>query len=370
MQTILAPCRPIDSITADAAESYAAAARLMAEHVSSALARNPEISKLIGNNPLEVMRNKHRDHASFMTTVLRLKAFELLIRNLSWADRVYRARGFSDAYYPCELTAWKQALKQHLPASHAAEILPVYDWMRQNHAAIVLLPQREDRLTAAQAEAADRQHSFLSLLLQGDYRGCLGLAEEWVRTSAELQSFYLRILCPVMHRIGELWERNEISVAEEHLATAIAGRVMASLYPRFVGAGVCRGTALVTAAPNEHHELGARMVADFLEMEGWGVTFLGANTPAADVLAFLKRHPPFVLAVSVASVFNLDKAARVLAAIRSDPETRHLKIIVGGFVFKDLPQLWRDLGADGYAPDAREAAVTVNRWWGGRCDPS
>jgi len=36
-----------------------------------------------------------------------------------------------------------------------------------------------------------------------------------------------------MYRIGLFWERNDISVAEEHVATAIIGRITAALYPLF-----------------------------------------------------------------------------------------------------------------------------------------
>jgi len=169
-----------------------------------------------------------------------------------------------------------------------------------------------------------------------------------------------------MYRIGLLWETNQITVAEEHLATAIVGRMMAALYPRFAQFNVTRGTAIVSAGPNEFHEVGARMVADFMEMDGWDVTYLGANTPATEILAILKRQKPFMLALSVATVFNLDTARRTIQIIKSDQETRRIKIMVGGLAFKDMPELWQNIGADGYAADADCALSVSNDWWQAR----
>jgi hypothetical protein len=37
--------------------------------------------------------------------------------------------------------------------------------------------------------------------------------------------------------------------------------------------------------------------------------------------------------------------------------------MVGGYVFRDAPQLWRELGADGYAPDARAAVQLAAQWF-------
>jgi methanogenic corrinoid protein MtbC1 len=166
-----------------------------------------------------------------------------------------------------------------------------------------------------------------------------------------------------MYRIGLLWESNQITVAEEHLATAIVGRVMAALYPRFAQFNVTRGKIIVSAGPNEFHEIGARMVADFLEMAGWDVTYLGANTPAAEILDIIKRQQPFMVALSVATVFNLDNAHQVIKLIKEEQETKKIKVLVGGLAFRGIPELWSEIGADGYAADADSAIPLANEWW-------
>ena len=105
------------------------------------------------------------------------------------------------------------------------------------------------------------------------------------------------------------------------------------------------------------------MLADFMEMDGWDVTYLGANTPANEILALLKRSKPFIAALSVATVFNIDKARQVIQMINEDPETNAIKVLVGGIAFNGVPQLWQTIGADGYAADAEIALSVANDWW-------
>jgi methanogenic corrinoid protein MtbC1 len=73
-----------------------------------------------------------------------------------------------------------------------------------------------------------------------------------------------------------------------------------------------------------------------------------------------------MVALSVATVFNLDNARQTIEMIKADPETGDIKIMVGGLAFNGMPQLWQNFGADGYAPDASKGALFANAWWEGR----
>jgi methanogenic corrinoid protein MtbC1 len=175
--------------------------------------------------------------------------------------------------------------------------------------------------------------------------------------------FYEHVIKYALYTVGALWERNELSVAEEHLATAIVSRVMSSLYGRFVGTLQTKGMVVVSAGPNEFHEVGARMVADILEFDGWDVTYLGANIPREELMKLLKQKRPFMLALSVATLFNLEKARDVIAAVRAEPELAGMRILAGGLAFAGAPRLWREFGADGYAAGLQEISTCCNSWW-------
>lgn len=207
------------------------------------------------------------------------------------------------------------------------------------------------------------QRSFLLLFMSGDSQSCFSFIDQSIYTPDDVKHFYLDVVWPVMCRIGHMWVSNQISVAEEHLATAIVSNIMGSLYRRFAPFPVTRGQAVVSAGPNELHEIGARMVADLMEMDGWDVTYVGANTQDSELLDILKQQKPFVLALSVATIFNLQKVRSLLNRINIDPETVGIKTIVGGSAFSGMPLLWQEIGADGYAADVGSAIQVCNTWW-------
>ncbi|RPH50724.1 MAG: cobalamin B12-binding domain-containing protein [Desulfobacteraceae bacterium] len=104
---------------------------------------------------------------------------------------------------------------------------------------------------------------------------------------------------------------------------------------------------LSTSAPNDHHELGGRIVSDLLETDGWDVYCLGANKPQPALIRMISEINPFMLSISLAMQFNIDKAAELVNAIRKKSTFDELKIMVGGLAFNENPDVWKITGADG-----------------------
>ena len=102
------------------------------------------------------------------------------------------------------------------------------------------------------------------------------------------------------------------------------------------------------------------MVADFLEVDGWDVRYLGASTPPEDLGGLRAREQAHLAAVSVTMHFHLDNAARLVDAVRrGSPGTR---VLVGGQAFGGGQELWRLIGADACATDAAGAVAVARRW--------
>jgi len=361
---LIEQCNRILPIPAEASDAYAASLEALVANVNSQMESNPDILRLIGNNPLELMRNNHHNHALFMASVFKLNSFELLVRTIPWVYRAYHARGFTYEYFPVELVAWQCAILEQLNrVCRIHEIMDIYKWMVEHHEEMIHLSLDGTGLGfSVTGESIEMQEICLALLLNGDTKGCLKLVDQSINGADDIKRFYLDVLSPALYRVGTLWESNQISVAEEHVATAIVARVMAALYPQIANVNTSRGKAVVTACPNEFHEVGARMLADFMEMDGWDVSYLGANTPAAGIVGMLKREKPFVVALSVATVFNLENARMVIDEIRSDQDICMTKILVGGLAFNSVPELWKNIGADGCASDAEKALAVLNLW--------
>lgn len=331
-------------------------------HVDGRLAAIPDIAALIGNNPLQVMYDNHRHHAHFMVTVFSIGNYELLARTIPWVYRAYGNHHFRSAYFKLELNGWLEAIDRHCRGM-MTEVVAIYRWMLDRHEAFVAIAQADVELQLPISEKwLPLKNGFLAALLDGDHYECLRISSEVVASGKDIQDFYLQIIQPAMYEIGMLWERGSISVAQEHLASAIVGRVMATVSMVEGGRREPKGRAVITAAPNEFHEIGAWMVSDLLEQQGWQVKYLGANTPAADLLDLLRTFKPEALLLSVTIPFNIIKAKEVIGAIRAEQELRVLRIAVGGQAFSAAENLWRDTGADGYAVNAIDAVELLGGW--------
>lgn len=184
---------------------------------------------------------------------------------------------------------------------------------------------------------------------------------EAVEEGMSVRDVYLHVFQPVQHEIGRLWQLNRVTIAQEHVCTAITQLVMSQLYPR-VFAGEKRDLRLVaTCLGGELHEIGIRMVADFFEMEGWDTIYLGANTPAGEVVGEVVSVEAQLVAVSVTLSEHVEAAAALIREIRSDARCAAVKVIVGGLPFNETPELWRRIGADGSARDAEQAIDLAER---------
>ena len=198
---------------------------------------------------------------------------------------------------------------------------------------------------------------FESRLRVGDAIGAWGVVEAALGAGASPADVHLTVIAPAMAAIGEAWERGDIDVADEHLASVICQRVIGRLSPRFVRPGVARGTVLLGCAPGERHAIPLLLVADLLRDGGWDVVDLGADVPLASFpVAAAAAHRLVAVGVSASSPASDAAVASVLAALRASlPD---VPLLVGGRAIADADHA-RSLGATAWAADGRGAVELV-----------
>jgi methanogenic corrinoid protein MtbC1 len=213
---------------------------------------------------------------------------------------------------------------------------------------------RARNAAANSGELGAVQALYLQTILHGQRQAAVGIAIETVRQGHTLTDIYTDVLQVSMYEIGRLWETNCITVAQEHMATAITQYVIAHLYPLIQPVQPPRGRMVITGVEGEQHQVGPNIVADVLESAGWDVRFLGTNTPPAGVLQVIEEHRADVLGISATMLFNLPAVRRLIAEARAVPG-RNLRVILGGGAFRSTPGLHEKLGASGIALDVRAA---------------
>lgn len=216
------------------------------------------------------------------------------------------------------------------------------------------------------APLADLAATYLGKALSGDREASVALISRAVDRGADIADLYVHVFERVQHEVGRLWQIGKVSVAEEHTVTATTQQVLAQLYPRIAG-GFKHGHSLIaTCVPGESHEIGARIIADFLELDGWDTVYLGADVPLESIVDTVASHRADLLAISVTLSTNIHAVARLAAMVRERPVCRQTKVLAGGRPFNIVPGLWRKVGVDGSAPDASTATRVADRLVGVR----
>jgi methanogenic corrinoid protein MtbC1 len=216
------------------------------------------------------------------------------------------------------------------------------------------LPLGERRAMPARDDVPNR---FLDAIVAGNRRRAFEVADGAQAAGMDIRALYLQVFQPALREIGRLWQQNRITVADEHLATAITQAAMARLYERLFASVTGQGPLLIAAcADSERHEVGLRMVCDILEMDGWDTVFLGAAVPMPDLVRMVCQRRPQVVALSASIGPNLARVEAAIRAIRSECGAAQPLIAVGGRPFAADPGLASRMGADLTAVDAAEAA--------------
>jgi methanogenic corrinoid protein MtbC1 len=187
------------------------------------------------------------------------------------------------------------------------------------------------------------------------------VVDELAASGMPATRIYVEVLAAAMQHTGELWQANKVSVAEEHYFTAVTQRVMARLFSDLVKGRGRGASVVVSCVDGELHELGARMVCDLLELEGYNSEYLGASMPPRAIVEFACLRGAQVLALSTSITPHLGALREAIAHLRADPRCAHIKVLVGGRVFSASPRLWQSIGADGCAADAASAIAEVRR---------
>jgi methanogenic corrinoid protein MtbC1 len=167
------------------------------------------------------------------------------------------------------------------------------------------------------------------------------------------------LLADVQQTVGRLWQHNEMTVADEHAATAIVDLALAAAcFEAERCPHATEGTVIVACAEEEWHVMPARMFAEQMTAAGWDVVFLGASTPAEHLRRFVVAERPAAVAVSCTVPLHLPGASRAISASHA----AGVPVLAGGAAFGTAPNRAAAIGADAWASNLSDAVAAITRW--------
>lgn len=319
---------------------------------------HPELEKKYGERGRQRCHEDAVFHIKYLEQATQVNSSVLFSSYLDWARTMLNERGIPEKDLLQNLAFMKEAIQKLLPDDDAQSLVEFIDigldFLQSN-------PQGTQTFIKSGDPLAAEASIYLDLLLNGNRKEAADLITELVENGQSIKDIYEHIFQKTQYEVGSLWQNNKISVAHEHYCTAATQLIMSSLYPRIFSMEKNGKKLVACSVADELHEIGIRMVSDFFEMEGWDTHYLGANMPDEHLIRSLIEYKPDILAISVTLPMHIDKAAKLIEKVRANEQTARIKIMVGGYPFGIVPDLWKKIGADSSAGSAKEAIEKADK---------
>jgi methanogenic corrinoid protein MtbC1 len=281
---------------------------------------------------------------------------ELFTEQVEWSRSSYAARGLAQHNLELNLRCMREVLECELPKVGQAEALAMLDtalasFGRPARAIGSVLEQDAPhvelirKLLLAVLEA--RREDALALVL--NVNGGLGALD--VET---------QVLAPLQAEIGRMWQRGEVNIHEEHMASDIVEEALVLLRHKVERQPANGHSVLVCSVVGNLHDIGSRIVADHFETDGWRTLRLGANLPSSDLVHAVRDFGADLVALSVTLTTQVRNAAAMIEALRRELGGGP-PVLVGGPPFSQVRDLWQAVGADAWGASAAEAVGAGRR---------
>ncbi|MEP6900734.1 MAG: B12-binding domain-containing protein [Actinomycetota bacterium] len=168
------------------------------------------------------------------------------------------------------------------------------------------------------------------------------------------------LISPAMRRIGELWYRGELSVAQEHLATRAAHYAVHKLRTSLLLPEMKQKMAFCAAFEGDLHELPTYLAQLTIENEGWEVMNFGANTPLFSLCEEILQYSPQAVCLSATYLAEFERLSRDYKEFRETAVKLKIPVILGGKIFDDA-HIRRRFPAELYAESFAEVADFIER---------
>lgn len=177
--------------------------------------------------------------------------------------------------------------------------------------------------------------SLFQSLVDGNGSDTTSLILNAYMSGATLPFIFDEFICKAMRKIGDLWYKGELTIAQEHLATRTALIGVSALSHTLINRSKLPFSAICCCVEEDFHDLPLHLVQTLLENAGWQVINLGANTPFFSLTEAVMRHKPNLVCVSSTVFYSIDRAEREYKEFHHAATKNEALILLGGDGFKN-----------------------------------
>lgn len=197
-------------------------------------------------------------------------------------------------------------------------------------------------------------------VVEGDNGSVQQVVQECLGAGVSASSILNEALIPAMAEVGRLFEEGEYFVPEMLISARAMKGAMAQLKPHLQQADVkFAGTVVIGTVKGDLHDIGKNLVSLMLEGAGFQVVDLGSDVTPEKYVAAAKESDANVVAMSALLTTTMVNMKATITALEEAGLREKVKVMIGGAPVTD--NYAKQIGADGYAPDASRAVAVARQ---------
>lgn len=192
-------------------------------------------------------------------------------------------------------------------------------------------------------------------VMDGDMTIVQEKTQEGIDGGVDPEVILNEVLVPAMDDVGRRFETGEFFVPDLMFTARAMQAGLAILKPKLIEKDIKPiGKVLIGTVKGDLHDIGKNLVAMMLEGAGFEIQDIGVDVPAERFVESLRDGAAGIVAISALLTTSMPAMKTTIDAINEAGLRSQVKVIVGGAQVTEA--FAKEIGADGSAPDAAQAA--------------
>ncbi|WP_106058961.1 homocysteine S-methyltransferase family protein [Clostridium vincentii] len=197
------------------------------------------------------------------------------------------------------------------------------------------------------------------IVIKGLRDEAAGETKELLKTNTELE-IVNKLLIPALDEVGKKFETGEIFLPQLIQSAETVKKAFEVIKASLIlnnSASISKGKIILATVQGDIHDIGKNIVKVILENYGYEIIDLGKDVPVGTVVDAALKNNVGLVGLSALMTTTLKSMAETIRSLEENGYKG--KVFVGGAVL--TPEYAKEIGADYYAKDAKEAVEVARQ---------
>jgi 5-methyltetrahydrofolate--homocysteine methyltransferase len=191
-------------------------------------------------------------------------------------------------------------------------------------------------------------------VISGDKDEVETKVQQALQSNLQAEDILSNGLIAAMKEVGDRFEAGDFYVPEMLIAARAMQSGLALLKPMLLESGIqSMGKVVIGTVKGDLHDIGKNLVAMMLEGAGFEIIDLGTDVSVEKFVSAAKEQRANLMGMSALLTTTMGNMKAVVSGLKEAGIREDVKVMIGGAPVTEAYA--KEIGADGFAPDASRA---------------